>query len=72
MFAALSANAGIAIAPFLLITIPARAARFLVAAAATVLIDRLLARWVEKRTRTLILAGFWLVFYVIYWAVMPN
>ena len=36
VFAALAAHAGISLAPFLLITIPARAARFLLASAATV------------------------------------
>jgi membrane protein YqaA with SNARE-associated domain len=72
VFAALAANAGISLAPFLLITIPARAARFLLASAATALLDRLLARWIAKRIRTLLLAGFWVLFYVVYWAVMPN
>lgn len=72
VFAGLAANAGIALLPFLLITIPARAARFLLAAAVTVLVDRMLSRWLARRRRTQILVAGWLVFYVLYWMLMPN
>ena len=72
VFAGLAANAGISLAPFLLITIPARAARFLLAAGVTALGEHLLSRWLSRQMRTAILVGFWVVFYLIYWALLPN
>jgi hypothetical protein len=57
---------------FLLITIPARAARFVVAITATVVIDRIAARWLSSRARLWILAGFWVAFYAVFWAVTPG
>jgi membrane protein YqaA with SNARE-associated domain len=68
VFAAAAAQAGIPVATFLAVTIPARAARFLLLCAATALADRLAARWVAKRTRTLLLIGGWIAFYAFFWS----
>jgi len=68
VFAALAAHAGLPVATFLAITIPARAARFLLLCAATALADRLAARWLTRRMRTLILIGGWAIFYAVYWS----
>jgi membrane protein YqaA with SNARE-associated domain len=72
VFAATAQAAGVSLIWFLLITIPARAARFVVAIVATVVIDGQAARWLGPRTRFLVLAGFWVAFYAVFWAVMPG
>ena len=53
-------------------TIGARTPRFLAVAAAAALIDRLAANWLDLRTRSLILAAVWIVFYAAYWSLTPG
>lgn len=72
VFAAVAANAGVSLSGFLLITIPARATRFLLSAAAATLADRIASRWLARRTRTRLLILAWTVFYVLYWLIAPN
>jgi membrane protein YqaA with SNARE-associated domain len=72
IFASVAANAGIGLPVFLLITIPARAARFLLLAAATALADRFASRWLDRGARTALLAAGWVLFYAGYWLLMPN
>ena len=72
VFAATAQAAGVSLPWFLLMTILARAARFIVAIVATVVIDRLAAHWLSSRARWRILAAFWVVFYAVYWAMMPG
>jgi membrane protein YqaA with SNARE-associated domain len=72
VFAATARAAGVSAPWFLLITIPARAARFILAIVATVVIDGVAARWLSSRARLCILAVFWLAFYAAFWTVMPG
>jgi membrane protein YqaA with SNARE-associated domain len=72
IFASLAADAGITLPAFLLITIPARAARFLLLAAATALADRIASRWLDRGVRTALLAAGWIAFYAAYWLMTPN
>ena len=72
VFAAVAAHADLSAIGFLLLTIPARAARFLLASAVTVVADRVLARWITRRARIVILVGGWVAFYTAYWSLMPN
>jgi len=72
VFAATAQAAGVSPTWFLLITIPARAVRFVLAIVVTVAIDQVAARWLSSRARFWILAGFWVAFYAVFWAVMPG
>ena len=72
VFGATAQVAGVSAPGFLLITIPARAVRFVLAIVVTVVIDRVAAMWLSSRARLSILAGFWVVFYAVFWVVMPN
>jgi hypothetical protein len=35
-------------------------------------IDGIAAKWLGPRTRFRILAGFWVAFYAVFWAVIPG
>lgn len=59
-------------APFLGASLVARLARFALAVALAGAIDALLARRLARRGRLALLAGFWLVFYGAYFALMPG
>ena len=72
VFAATAQAAGVSAPWFLLITIPARAARFILAIVVTVVIDRVAAKWLSSRARLGILAAFWVAFYAVFWTVMPS
>jgi hypothetical protein len=72
VFAGTAQAAGVSAPWFLLITIPARAARFVLAIMVTVVIDRISAEWLSSGARLWILAGFWIAFYALFWAVMPG
>jgi membrane protein YqaA with SNARE-associated domain len=72
VFAATAQAAGVSASWFLLITIPARSVRFVLAIVATVLIDRVVSKWLSLRARSRILAAFWALFYAVFWAVMPG
>jgi membrane protein YqaA with SNARE-associated domain len=72
LFAAAAADAGISLTGFALLTLPARAARFVVAAVITLAVDRFVALWLGTAARVAILLSFWVVFYMVYWMVMPN
>jgi membrane protein YqaA with SNARE-associated domain len=71
-FAVSASVAGIAPVPFLLATIPARAIRFAAAILIAAAVNRVLPARLTLRQRLSILGGFWLVFYVGYFALMPN
>jgi membrane protein YqaA with SNARE-associated domain len=72
VFAGTAASGGVSASALLLFTIPARAARFLFAVAATVLLDRAILRDVPELARRRILIGFWLAFYAVYFFLMPH
>lgn len=72
IFAASAPGAGIALAPFLLASGAARAGRFLLTVLLAVLVDRLLARLAGRRARLWIFGGFWVVFYILFWTLVPG
>jgi membrane protein YqaA with SNARE-associated domain len=72
VFAATAQTAGVSAAWFLLITIPARAVRFLIAIIVTIIIEDFATRRFSSRARLRILAAFWVVFYAAFWAAMPS
>ena len=72
VFAATAQDAGVSAPWFLLITIPARAARFILTIVATVVIDRIAAKWLSSRARLGILVAFWVAFYTVFWVAMPG
>ena len=72
LYALAAGEGGMALAPFLLASPFVRLPRFLLAALGAAMLSRLLSRRVGLRGRLAILAGFWLVFYAWYLAVMPG
>ena len=72
IFASQAAVNGIELTIFALATIPARAFRFIIVVALTVLVARLLLAKASDRRKTGILAGCWVVFYGFYFTLMPN
>ena len=63
---------GLPFLSFFLVSIPARAVRFvLTILVASFISHRLLDHWPERR-RLRALAIFWVVFYAAFWALMPN
>jgi membrane protein YqaA with SNARE-associated domain len=72
IYAVLADGARLTLPLFLLISIPARAIRFVLAVVIADGINRLLARWLTLRQRYAVLGAAWLAFYVFYFAVTPN
>lgn len=72
IFAAAAPGAGFSLVQLLLVTIPARAVRFVAAILMADVINRAMAAYVSPRGRLLVLAGFWVVFYAGYLALMPS
>jgi len=72
VFAAAAAGAGLSAPAFLAMSVVARAPRFLATVIATACVDRLAAKQLGLRTRRLVLAALWIVFYAVYWSVMPG
>jgi hypothetical protein len=72
IFAASAPQAGIGLAPFLLGSAAARLGRFLLAVIGATLVDAVLARRLARRARLALLAGFWGLFYVLYWSLVSS
>jgi len=72
VYAILAPSAGIGLGTFLAASIPIRALRFVVAVLLADGINRALARRLTRRQRLGLLGAVWLVFYAVYFAVMPN
>lgn len=70
IFAVEAATSGVPLIPFLLASLPARFLRFLLASLVSWLVFAKLLSGLALRTRRLLLAGFWLVFYAGYFAAM--
>ena len=70
IYAVEAAGAGIGLAMFLAVSIPARLLRFLLVTAVAWSISAALARHVGPRVRTGLLAGAWGIFYTAYFTVM--
>lgn len=73
LFAILALHSGGATLPaFALASIAARLPRFLIVSIGIALIGRLLSRWLTERQLLWVLIGAWLLFYVQFFARMPN
>jgi membrane protein YqaA with SNARE-associated domain len=72
VYAVLAPHAGASVPAFALAGIVARLPRFLVVAAGTALIARWLGRWLSERQLLWVLIGAWLLFYAVFFALMPN
>ncbi len=72
IFAVEAGHVGIDPVAFLAMTMPARYARFVLAVLATGAARSGLARIGQERHAAFLLGGFWLCFYAIYFAMMPD
>lgn len=70
IYAVEAAGAGVGLATFLIISVPARLLRFLMLAVAVRAILRALSGHVDPRFRTGLLAGAWIVFYAAYFTIV--
>ena len=68
--AAIAPGVGIAPAPFLLFGAAQRLERFVAVALLTALIARLLRGRLSERSLTAVWAGFWVLFYALYWTAL--
>lgn len=57
---------------FVLWAIAARLPRFLIVGCGVAFIGRVLGRWLSAQQRLWVLIGAWLLFYAIFFALMPN
>ena len=72
IYAVMAPGAGIGMGLFLAASVPIRALRFVAVIFIADGLNRLLARRLSARRRLELLATFWLLFYVAYFALMPN
>jgi hypothetical protein len=72
LYAILAPHAGATLPAFALAGVAARLPRFLVVSIGVALIGRVLSRHVSPRVQTWLLAGAWVVFYAVFFALMPN
>jgi hypothetical protein len=72
LYAILAPHAGAALPAFALASIAARLPRFLIVSIGVALIGRGLSRWLSERQLLWVLIGAWLLFYVLFFARMPN
>jgi hypothetical protein len=72
LYAILAPHAGASLPAFALASLAARLPRFLIVSIGTALIGRALSRWLSERQLTWVLIGAWLLFYAVFFALMPN
>jgi len=72
IYAIEAAQAGAGLATFLLVSIPARAPRFILLACVAAYGARWGKRYVSERTLIAIWLATWIINYAIYWSVMPS
>jgi len=72
LYAAQAAHSGVGLAPFLLISIPARMIRFLLVTLLSYYGLKALANWWPGVNRLLVLSVCWVLFYGWYFSVMPG
>jgi membrane protein YqaA with SNARE-associated domain len=72
VYAVLAPHAGAPLPPFALAAIAARLPRFLIIGCGVALIGRALSRWLSERQLLWVLIGAWLLFYAVFFALMPN
>lgn len=72
VFAILAPQAGASLPLFAIATVAARLPRFLVVSIGVSLIGRTLSRWLSERQLLWVLIGAWLLFYAVFFTLMPN
>jgi hypothetical protein len=72
LYAVLAPQAGAGLGAFALAAIAARLPRFLIVSVGAALLSRALAPYLSERWRLGLLAAAWLIFYVAFFALMPN
>jgi hypothetical protein len=72
LYAVLAPHAGASVPAFALATVLARRPRFLIVSIGVALIGRALSRWLSERQLLWLLIGAWLLFYAVFFALMPN
>jgi hypothetical protein len=72
LYAIFAPHAGASIPVFALASVAARLPRFLIVSIGAALIGRALSSWLSERQRLWVLIGAWLLFYVVFFALMPN
>jgi len=72
VFAILAPAAGAPLPAFALASVAARLPRFLIVSIGVSLIGRILGRWLSERQLLWVLIGAWLLFYAVFFALMPN
>jgi membrane protein YqaA with SNARE-associated domain len=72
LYAILAPAAGASLPVFALAAVAARLPRFLIVSIGTALIGRFLKRWLSERQCLWLLIGAWLLFYAVFFALMPN
>jgi hypothetical protein len=63
---------GTTLLPFALASVAARLPRFLIISIGVALIGRGLSRWLSARQLLWVLIGAWLLFYAVFFTLMPN
>ncbi|MCX7358071.1 MAG: hypothetical protein NT015_08020 [Alphaproteobacteria bacterium] len=72
VFAMLAPHAGASLPAFALAAIAARLPRFLIVSIGVSLVGRALSRWLSQRQLLWVLIGAWLLFYAVFFTLMPN
>jgi hypothetical protein len=72
VYAVLAPHAGVGMLVFALASVLARLPRFLIAGFAAAAIGRALAKRLSPRAILMLLAGFWSLFYVVFFTLMPS
>lgn len=72
LYAILAPHAGASLPAFALAGVIARLPRFLIVSIGVALIGRVLTPRLSPRAQTWLLAGAWLLFYAVFFALMPN
>jgi hypothetical protein len=71
LYAVYATQSGISLWLFLLVTIPARLARFVLTVSLAHWLAQLLGRYIKRDSLLNIWAVFWILFYSIFWVYMP-
>jgi membrane protein YqaA with SNARE-associated domain len=72
VFAITAPQTGVTLWAFAAASIAARLPRFLIVSVGAALIGQGLSRWLSERRLLWVLAGAWLLFYAVFFALMPN
>lgn len=72
VYAILAPHAEVGLLAFAAASVLARLPRFLVAGVAAALIGQALAKRLSARTIFILLAGFWVLFYAVFFVLMPS